>query len=312
MPSLRDLASRRGEMLYLDPKLIKVKPGFNFREDTPDYLERVNEIKNSIREIGVKTPLEVYLEDGEVYVTAGHTRLRACLELIDEGVEILAIPVINEVKGTSETDRILNLFISNDVNKPTQLEQANIFKRLIGLGWSQTDVATKTGLSLSHVGNILTLGSVPEVIKELIRNDEIAPTLVTEIIKKEGNTEGTKTVLEGKKAVDEINKSIDKHIRGTRKTAKITKKVIEEAKSVKSPPSGKNERKEVKEICRELAFCADKLLAVLTKIYPDNKGYRSEFEALDWAVGRAKKAYILEARVSKEAEHNLLDISNLD
>lgn len=274
MASLKDFTEGRRDLIMVDPRKLQVKAGFNVRQDSPSYLQHIAELKESIRENGIKTPLEVFIEGDALYVSAGHTRLRSVMELIAEGVEIKTIPCLPEAKGTSEVDRTLNLIVSNSGKPLEPIEQAEVFKRLLGYGWTNADIARKTGYSQSHIGNCIALAAAPEAIKDMVRNEEVSATLATEIVKEQGAQKAVETLAEAKATAD---------------GKKITKKHLR-APAAPAEPKAKEDRKATKEIGQELAFCADRLIAKLPK---DRRGFRAEFDAMIWALEEARRVGLL-------------------
>ena len=63
---LRDLKVSARDQLMIDPRIIKIEDGFNPRNyDDPENREHLDELKRSIREVGVQQPLDVRFESGE-------------------------------------------------------------------------------------------------------------------------------------------------------------------------------------------------------------------------------------------------------
>src|SRR5882672_2826443 len=86
---LASISQGRSDMYRLDPRVIKVKDGWNCRDlnaqDTKDHIES---LAQSIAEIGVQEPLTVYWEDGAAWISDGHCRLKATLNAIQVGADI--------------------------------------------------------------------------------------------------------------------------------------------------------------------------------------------------------------------------------
>jgi ParB-like chromosome segregation protein Spo0J len=97
-PRLRDLAGPGGtDVLLFEPRAILVDKNHNPRNfDTPEMRKRLKEIKASIAASGVLTPLSIRFDKAEnrAVLLDGETRLRACLELQAEGIDIKLIPCI--------------------------------------------------------------------------------------------------------------------------------------------------------------------------------------------------------------------------
>ncbi|HQT77992.1 MAG TPA: ParB/RepB/Spo0J family partition protein [Rhodopila sp.] len=192
---LKDVGSEsRNELFKIDPALIQIEPGFNIRFDGPELAEANEQLKASIRENGLLKPLTVRIKDDVVYVTDGHRRLTAIKELISEGTEILSVKCLPEGKGVSEADRTLMLLTTNSGHPLSALEKAEVFKRLLGFGWSEEQVATKAGYSVKQVQNLLKLGEAPEELKEMVAAGEVSPTMAIKQIKQEGGEQAAETL----------------------------------------------------------------------------------------------------------------------
>lgn len=194
--AIKDVASGRGDLYKLDPKIIQIKEGWNSREATdPQNSNHIAELAASIKEVGVKKPLVCYMENEVVYVTDGHCRLQAVMHLIEEGVEIKTVPVIVEDRHANEADRIFSQIVHNAGKPLTSLEQAKVFKRLVDLGWKQQEIAAKAGISGGRVSQLLELLILPSILQKYIIEGKASASMVLNIYKKhEHNVD--KTIME--------------------------------------------------------------------------------------------------------------------
>ncbi len=115
---------------------------------------------------------------------------------MSEGCEIKSVIAIQQQAGMNEEDRIVSLFIRNSGKNLTALEQGKVFSRLLGLGWTEAQIARKCGLSAGHVGNILSLHEAPHAVRELVANGSVAPTLAITSMRDHGPDEAV-SVLTG-------------------------------------------------------------------------------------------------------------------
>jgi ParB-like chromosome segregation protein Spo0J len=109
----------------------------------------------------------------------------------------------------------------------TQVESGHAFQRLIGHGWTPTDIATKIGVSKRYVDEALELFDAPKVVKQMVAE---------------------KTVTIGR-AIAEVRKH------GT-KAAEVLKPVVEKAKAIGSGPVKREKKAAVnphKEIVDKIA-----------------------------------------------------------
>lgn len=186
---LRDIAEGRRDALNIDPSLIRIEKGFNPRSYVlQENREHLDALKASIREMGVRVPLLVRWDVGseQAILIDGECRLRACLELIKEGVEIKTVPVLQEQAG-NEADRLL-LAITTNTGKPLSLlESGAAFRRLIGYGWDAGQIAVKTGHTARYVMQALDLSDAPQEVKEMVQKGDVTPALARKTIKEKGD-----------------------------------------------------------------------------------------------------------------------------
>jgi ParB/RepB/Spo0J family partition protein len=166
--------------------LLTVKDGFNIRTDMGD----IPGLAASIKENGVKVPLRGYKEKGaENYIVVdGHRRYEALKILAAESSEIIYVPFVLEPQKYNDEQRVVDMFIMNDGKSLTPLEQAEGIKRLQNWGYSDKDIAQKTGRSIAYVGKLASLNSAPKRLINLIENNKIAASFAMDIICK-GETE---------------------------------------------------------------------------------------------------------------------------
>lgn len=223
-----------------DPRLLKIEPSFNVRDlDATDEREDLDELKESIRANGVRTPLEVRLVDEDVFVTAGHRRHKVVMELIAEGEPIKAIPVIPEPKNTTAEDRVINLVISNSGKPLKPLEVAEVVRRLVAFGWEKQNIAKRLGKSASAVSGYLDMIAMPEPVKEQVRENAISATEAARLVK--GLAKGVDPAEAA--ALIKANKEENKRLGvGVKSGHKVTAKTLKRDRP-KAPVAPKEEPK---------------------------------------------------------------------
>lgn len=185
MAALKDFAEGRTDVYKIDPRKIQIKDGWNSREATdPKNAEHVAELAASIKEVGVKRPLVCFTEGDSIFVTDGHCRLQAIMHLIEEGVEIKTVPVLNEERYANEADRVFSQIVHNAGKPLTSLEQAKVFKRLVDLGWAQKDIAAKSGITGGRVSQLLELNILPVILQKYIIEGKASANMVLQVYKK--------------------------------------------------------------------------------------------------------------------------------
>lgn len=201
---IKGLASGRQDMFRLNPYLIQVEPGWNSRElDDPTNRAHIDALALSISEVGVKEPLTGYWKDGAPVVTDGHCRLMATFIAIEKhGAEIKTIPFKTEDRYSSEADRVLSQLVRNMGKPLSPFEQGTVFKKLLGLGWSEKEVASKVGLSTARVAQIMELhsGATPE-IKALVTTGQVSATFALQELREAGG--------DAEKAVERLSGAVE-------------------------------------------------------------------------------------------------------
>ena len=231
--AIKNISNGRTDVYKIAPADLHIKEGWNTRDiTTPENVEHIEQLSRSIAEIGVKEPLKVVWEDNKAYITNGHCRFEAIKLAIKNGAEIKSVPVLVEDRFANEADRIFTQIASNSGKPFTQLEQAKVFKKLLDLGWSQNDIATKSGKTAGRVSQILELLTLPESVKNMIVNGEVSASMAMQTVKNEGEKEAAKTLSTAVQAAKTEGKkrAMPKHV-GERGPSplKVVKSVIEDA-----------------------------------------------------------------------------------
>lgn len=215
--SIKKIAEGRSDLYRIAPQNLKIKEGWNVRDaETLD----LQELKDSIKELGVKQPLTVQTEGDSIFVTDGHRRYAAVMELISEGVEIKTVPVQVEDRYSNPADHVASMIVRNSGKPLTPVEQARVFKRLRDYGLSETEIAQKVGKSRQWIISMLELNAAPEELKSLVKTGKVTATLAQQVIAKEGGEKAAETLTKAvKKAEAEgKTKATAKHVE---KSAKV-------------------------------------------------------------------------------------------
>jgi ParB-like chromosome segregation protein Spo0J len=191
---IKDQAARRSDVFHLNPALIQEEPGWNVRTEGPDLDAHIRGLADSIKEIGVQEALTVYMRGDTPVLTNGHCRFMAVKLALSEGAEIVTVPVQVEARYSNEADRVLSLITRNSGKPLTQLEMAEVVKRLLRLGWPRPQIISRTGMSSTNYDNLLCLGAAPAAVAEMVKNNEVSATTAVKVIKQEGHTEGAETL----------------------------------------------------------------------------------------------------------------------
>lgn len=220
---IQSIASGRTDVYRLDPALILIRPNWNGRDfNDPTNKDHIEQLAKSIASVGVKTPLRVTWDDGKIYLTDGECRLRAVKLAIKKGAEIKTVPVLTEDRYSSEADQLFTQIVANSGKGFTPLEMAGVFKRLLDFGWSEKDIASKSGMSGQRVKDLLELNAAPAEVTKMIRDGDVKATTAQKVIRSnKGNTKAaietlTKAIVTAKAAGKK--KATAKHVAPSLKT----------------------------------------------------------------------------------------------
>lgn len=218
---IKGIAQGRSDLYRVAPGDINVKDGFNsrlknFDENDADDIA----LANSIKELGVKQAVTVFWEEGQAWLSDGHRRHAAALYAIEKlGADpAMLMPVQTEPAAATEGERIFSQIVRNSGKPFTALEQASVFKKLLGLNWSEQEIADKSGISKQRVSDLLGLQKAPAKIKKMIQKGEISATLAITTLKK---TKG-----DGDKAVEALAGGVAK-AKAEGKTKATAKDVVD-------------------------------------------------------------------------------------
>ena len=154
---------------FLSVPTSRVSTG-NFQPRTEFDATSLKELSDSIAKNGILQPIVVRRKfGGEFEIIAGERRWRAAKLLNLENIPVL-------VKQLPDKE-VFELAIIENVQRQdlNPLEEAYAYRRLLGeFGYTQDDLARTVGKSRSHIANLLRLLSLPEKIKNLLRESKIS------------------------------------------------------------------------------------------------------------------------------------------
>jgi ParB-like chromosome segregation protein Spo0J len=183
MARLKDRAISTKDLFMFNPRDLRQEEGRNARHMTPELREHLNTLKGSIAAMGVLQPLTVFAHGDDLIITDGHCRHTAVMELLDEGVEIAAVPVRLEEKGTNDADRVLSMLTRNGGKPLTALETAEVVKQLLGFGWDVAKVSAKTGIPGYTIARHLELLEAPAPVLAMVERGEVSASLAVAVVK---------------------------------------------------------------------------------------------------------------------------------
>lgn len=169
----RDNAKLGDQIIKIELKKIIVRSGFNVRTDYGD----LEALASSIKENGQEVPGRVdVLKNGTFLLTDGHRRFEA-MKLL--GDEFLFKAIVNS-RETTEEDRIVQMFTTQDNKNLTPSESAELIQRLLTFGKNQKEVAKRIGRSPAYVSQMISFARQDESVKEEVKSGK---TTVSKILK---------------------------------------------------------------------------------------------------------------------------------
>jgi len=164
--------------------LIRANLDFNAREQ----YEGIEELADNIAEIGLLTPLLgifVVVDGVSMFdLTDGFRRYKAIELLVSRGIEVGEIQC--RLKPMSIEDRLVSMFVTQDNKKLTDVEIANIFRRLVNLGFKPQDIKKKVSKSITYVNDMLLLSEQTTSVKEAVASKKASATAVIAAAKEIG------------------------------------------------------------------------------------------------------------------------------
>ena len=241
---LRDNAEEVASLYLYDPRKLHVQEGWNSRTVTfsPEDEDDIA-LARSIAEVGVTQPLTAFLRDGLAYITDGHRRLAATLYAMDVlGADIKTVKVQAETKASSEADRVLSQLVRNQGKPLAPIEKANVYAKLIGFGWSETEIGKKVGVSRNYVSDLLKLRASDSAVVDMVKAGEVSAGLAMETIKAAGG--------DGAAAAETLTKAVST-AKAEGKTRATAKHVERKAPDLARHPAWKAGMRRAVQILRE-------------------------------------------------------------
>lgn len=169
----------------VDPLVLKIREGFNAR---PLNQEHVDAMALAQRNGAVFPPLDVYVEDGEIFIVDGHHRLAATLKNIAEGFEIKSLEA-RHFRG-NDADRVAHMLNSASGLALTPLQLGGQYRKLIGYGWTEPQIANRRGKSVQHVKDMIQLAEANSDVHQLVNAGQISGTAALKAVKQHGSKAG--------------------------------------------------------------------------------------------------------------------------
>ena len=228
LPTTLKQVGQRRDFQMIDPRLIDIEPGFNARDYTlPENRAHLDRLKVLIARDGIQQPITVRLnrETGRATVVNGECRLRAVLELIAEGHEILSMadmPCYPAPAGSDDPIRRRFASLNANEGKPFSMwELGRGYQDLFDQNVSLQKIAEGTANTVAFVKEAMELSNAPDEVKQLLSSQAVTPAEVKRILRSD----------DVPAAVSELQAAVQA------KQAKGEKGPVKRAKSKTLPPA---------------------------------------------------------------------------
>ncbi|MGB9110913.1 MAG: ParB N-terminal domain-containing protein [Telluria sp.] len=169
----------------VNPEALEVEEGFNARPLNADH---VAEMSLAWRNGAVFPPLEVRVEDGRILIVDGHHRHAAALDAISKGAEVRTLEV-RQFRG-NDADRVAHMISSASGLPLTPLQLGVQYRKLIGFGWTEKQIADRVGKSGQHVKDMIVLAEANSDVHQAVNAGEVSGTTAAALVKKHGSKAG--------------------------------------------------------------------------------------------------------------------------
>lgn len=165
--------------------------------------EDLNDLIQSIKQSGLLQPLLVRPKDHHYEIIAGERRWRAA-----KLAQLEQVPVI--VRECSDEEALILALVENiqrsDLNP---VEEGEAYNQLIRTTEkTQEQVATMVGKSRSYVANMVRLTSLPDSVKQLIKEGKISAGHARALLKSENIEEKVMEAIQGNLTVRDLERKV--------------------------------------------------------------------------------------------------------
>jgi len=241
---LRDMSHGKLEAYKIDPRMVEIREGFNFRDTTtPEAQAHIAWLAESIAERGVDEPITVENTGEKLYLVAGECRLLALRKLWDAGNEVY-VPTFS-YKG-DEAAVLAKSLVENGSLPPSLLEFGRAAERLMVFGWDWKRIAAcvpphlklKGKKAEKYVKDAVELQQAPLSVKDAVEHGvevegetiAVSPALAVQATRK--NREKAPEAL--KKAAVEAKAKGKKEAKRPKTAGKVTKAKVEAEKRTRT------------------------------------------------------------------------------
>ena len=204
----------------VDPRALEVEEGFNARPLNADH---VAEMSLALRNGATFPALDVRVDAGRILIVDGHHRHAAALDAIAKGFDIKSLDV-RHFRG-NDADRVAHMISSAGGLALTPLQLGVQYRKLIGFGWTETQIANRGGKSVQHVKDMILLGEANSDVHQLVNAGKISGTAALKAVKQHGSKAGA-VIQEGLQQLPEGKKKITPKALARTRAPKVTDSLI--------------------------------------------------------------------------------------
>jgi len=169
----------------VDPRVLEADEEYNAR---PLSLQHVEEMALAQRNGAVFPPIDVQVVAGRIIVVDGYHRRAASLKNIAEGFEIKLLEA-RHFRG-NDADRVAHMITSAGGLPLTPLQLGVQYRKLVGFGWSELQIANRGGKSVQHVKDMIQLAESNSDVHQLVNAGQISGTAALKMVKQHGAKAG--------------------------------------------------------------------------------------------------------------------------
>lgn len=202
--------NKTDDVLAVDPRDLKIQPGFNIRDAIdPDYWNseaakaRIRKFADAYKKGEFVPKIIVKVIDGVIYVRDGEHRKRGLDLAISEGYDCPQLAV-DEFQG-DEADQDALILNQGSGLEVDMIHTSVIYGRFIKRGYTPQQIAEKFGVTSASVNQTLAMIDMPFELKRMCGRNLIAPTLAMKMFKKHG----TKAVQIAQAELERIQSMFD-------------------------------------------------------------------------------------------------------
>jgi len=213
-----------GERVVVKPiPLVQISPNPDQPRKTfsPDELRDLSE---SIREKGVLVPIILRTVQNKPYlyeIVAGERRYRAA--------QMAGLSEIPALVKTMTNQNAMEIALIENVQRENlnPIEEAAGYKNLMEkCGYSMADVSKLIGKSESYIRNLMRINSLPESVKEYVKNGELSASHARTIAVSDDPEQMAHDIINNKMSVAAAQKRVNESNR-SRKSRAFTKKTLD-------------------------------------------------------------------------------------